>query len=70
METAGKSNGGLSPLQKRLVDLLKPDESIHVDELIQTMEDSSPSEILAALCELELAGSICQLPGKQYVRVW
>ena len=70
MEAAGQPNGGLSPLQKRLVDLIKVDESIHIDQLIQTMEESSPSEILAALCELELAGSIRQLPGKQYVRVW
>jgi DNA processing protein len=70
LETAQRSNGELSPLQKKLVQLLRLDESLHIDEVIQQMEENSPSEIIAALCELELAGCIRQLPGRQYVRVW
>lgn len=70
VETAQRSNGELSPLQKQLVQLLRLDESMHIDELIQQLEANSASEVIAALCELELAGCIRQLPGRQYVRVW
>ena len=69
-DVAGKANGSLSPLQRRLLDFLRLDVSTHIDELIEKMEQASPSEIIAALCELELAGHIRQLPGKSFVRVW
>lgn len=64
------ADGGLSPLQRRLAQLLQIDASVHIDALIQQLEENSCSEIIAALCELELAGYIRQLPGKNYVRVW
>jgi len=50
--------------------LLQIDASTHIDALIQQLEENSTSEVIAALCELELAGHIRQLPGKSYVRVW
>jgi DNA processing protein len=50
--------------------LVQADASIHIDALIGQLDENSPSEIIAALCELELAGQIRQLPGKSYVRVW
>jgi DNA processing protein len=59
-----------SPLQRRLMELLQPDASTHIDALIERMEENSPSEIIAALCELELMNLVRQLPGKNFVRVW
>lgn len=65
-----KLSNGLSELENRLLGLLRADAAVHIDELIEQLENSSPSEIIAALCEMELAGHIRQLPGKNFVRVW
>ena len=49
--------------------MLKADEALHLDEIIQKLEaDISSSEIFAALFELELAGKVKQLPGKNFVK--
>ncbi|HJX00875.1 MAG TPA: DNA-processing protein DprA, partial [Terriglobales bacterium] len=54
----------LSPHEKRIYALLKPDEATQLDILIERLEgQTSSSEIFAALFELELAGKIKQLPG-------
>jgi len=59
----------LSPHEKRIYALLKPDEATQLDILIERLEgQTSSSEIFAALFELELAGKIKQLPGKNYVK--
>ena len=48
---------------------LRHDESLQLDELIEGLDgDMGSSEIFAALFELELAGRVKQLPGKNYVR--
>jgi DNA processing protein len=58
-----------SPHEKKILRLLKPDESTHIDELVELLEDEiSASEIFAALFELELNGKIRQLPGKNFVK--
>jgi DNA processing protein len=58
-----------SPHEKKILKLLKPDESKHIDELVELLEEEmSSSEIFAALFELELAGKIRQLPGKNFVK--
>ncbi len=62
--------GGASPLGKKVFSLLRVDTATHVDEVIYAMEDRSPSEVLAALSELELYGVVKQLPGKHFVRIW
>ncbi len=47
----------------------KADEARHLDEIIEKLEPQlSSSEIFAALFELELAGKVKQLPGKNFVR--
>jgi DNA processing protein len=62
-------DGAFSPHEKRLLAVLKPDEALQLDELIGKVEQHmSPSEVFSALFELELAGRIRQLPGKNYVR--
>jgi len=57
--------------EKKIYALIKADEAIHIDQMVEQLEgDLSSSEIFAALFELELAGRIRQLPGKNYVRVF
>ena len=60
---------GLPPHEKRILSLLKADESTHIDELVEKLEaQMSSSEIFAALFELELAGKVRQMPGKNFVK--
>jgi DNA processing protein len=60
----------LSPHEKKIFALLKADAAIHIDEIVESLETRvSSSEIFAALFELELAGKVRQLPGKNFVRV-
>jgi DNA processing protein len=48
---------------------LRQDESLQLDELIERLEPKMVSgEIFTALFELELAGRIRQMPGKNYLR--
>ncbi|MBV9074861.1 MAG: DNA-protecting protein DprA [Acidobacteria bacterium] len=59
----------LSPHEKRIYALLKPDEATQLDVIIEKLEgEISSSEIFSALFELELAGKVKPLPGKNYVR--
>jgi DNA processing protein len=59
----------LSPHEKKIYRVLKADEAQHLDEIIEKLEpELSSSEIFAALFELELAGKVKQLPGKNFVR--
>jgi DNA processing protein len=62
-------NGQLSPRERKLLTVLRPDESMHIDVLIERVENEmSSSEVFAVLFELELNGKIKQLPGKNFVR--
>ncbi len=49
---------------------LRPDQPLHLDEMLEKLEDCSASEIIAALFELEMLGLVRQLPGKNFVKVW
>ncbi|HMD71191.1 MAG TPA: DNA-processing protein DprA [Bryobacteraceae bacterium] len=49
---------------------LHVDNPIHLDDLLETVRDTSPSELIAALFELEMLGLVKQLPGKNFVKVW
>ncbi len=70
--TASLFDGGaLLPHEKKVFALLKADEAVHIDELVERLGPGlSSSEIFAALFELELSGKIRQLPGKNYVRTF
>jgi DNA processing protein len=58
-----------SPHEQKILKLLKPDQSTHIDELVEMLENEmSSSEIFAALFELELNGKVRQLPGKNFVK--
>jgi len=59
----------LSPYEKKIYAVLKADEAMHLDEVIEKLEAQlSSSEIFAAMFELELAGKVKRLPGKNFVR--
>lgn len=57
---------------ERLVfERLRHDETVQLDELIEQLEQQLGSaEIFTALFELEIAGRVRQLPGKNYVRAF
>jgi len=71
-QTASLFEGAeLPPHEKKLLAVLKADESMQIDEIVERLENEvSPSEIFAALFELELAGKIKQLPGKNFVKTF
>jgi DNA processing protein len=60
------------PEHERIVfSRLRHDESTQLDELIEQLEaELGSAEIFTALFELELAGRVRQLPGKNYVRAF
>jgi DNA processing protein len=55
---------------RRVLEKLKPDQAIQLDSLVESVEECSPSEIIAALFELEMLGLARQLPGRNFVKVW
>jgi DNA processing protein len=60
-----------SPHERKIMRLLKQDESTHIDFIVETLENEvSSSEIFAALFELELNGKIRQMPGKNFVKAF
>jgi DNA processing protein len=72
-ETASLSGGSVSELgnvARRLLASLQVDVAVHLDDLLEKVEDTSPSELIAALFELEMLGLVKQLPGKNFVKVW
>jgi DNA processing protein len=55
---------------RRALEILRVDASVHLDDLLEKIEDTTPSELIAALFELEMLGLVKQLPGKNFVKVW
>jgi DNA processing protein len=71
--TAGPASVGSGPMYgaaQAVLRVLQPDSPMALDRLIEVVEGSSPSEIIAILFELELAGMVRQLPGKNFIKVW
>lgn len=61
----------LGPHERRILRVLKADEATQIDEIVEKLEpELSSSEIFAALFELELAGKVKQLPGKNFVKAF
>ncbi|MBI4466200.1 MAG: DNA-protecting protein DprA [Acidobacteria bacterium] len=58
----------LSATARAVFGILKVDEALHVDQVVESTELAS-SDVLAALFELEMKGLIRQLPGKFFLRV-
>ena len=63
---AGKS---LNEHERLIYNELREDEALQLDELMERLEPKLGSgEIFTALFEMELAGRIKQMPGKNYLR--
>jgi len=59
----------LAPNEDRVFQALHTDEALQLDELMEKLEgELTSSEVFTALFELELAGRVKQLPGKNFVR--
>jgi DNA processing protein len=72
-EPAGPPSIGFGPLAETARAVwceLKLDAPVGLDHLTETLSGRSVSEIIAALFELELAGLVRQLPGKNFLKVW
>jgi len=68
--TLNSRTGELDATARRTLEALQVDAAIHLDELLEKVVDTSPSELIAALFELEMLGLVKQLPGKNFVKVW
>ena len=60
----------LGAAARKALQILQVDVAIHLDDLLEKVEDTSASEMIAALFELEMLGLVKQLPGKNFVKVW
>ena len=78
-ETSGSSQssliteagfGAMQGVAQAVLRVLKPDAPVGLDQLVETVEGVSASEIIAVLFELELTGLVRQVPGKNFLRVW
>lgn len=59
----------LRPEEALVFEVLRTDESLHIDGILDLLEAQlTSSEVFTALFELEMAGRIRCLPGKNYVR--
>jgi DNA processing protein len=68
-EDAAELEIPLNKIAAGIVSKLKADEAMHLDTLVESLEQSSSSEIIAALFDLEVRGIVRQLPGRNFVRV-
>jgi DNA processing protein len=57
-------------INRAVLQQLKVDMSTDLDTLVLACEEVSPSEIIAALFEMEIQGLVKQLPGRNFVKVW
>lgn len=67
---ASSVNSAIGPISRSVLQALEIDSAVSLDHLVETLEGVSPSEIIAALFELELAGMVRQMPGQSFLRVW
>lgn len=65
---ASEFTEGLTGVERSLCTLLKVEEAMQIDSILEKMPEHSPSEVLAGLLELEIKGLARQLPGKNFVK--
>jgi DNA processing protein len=59
----------LRPQETMVLEVLRTDDTLQIDEILEQLEAQlTSSEVFTALFELEMAGRVRQLPGKNYVR--
>ncbi len=57
----------LSASEKKVLEMLNPDEPVHIDQLLAKTKLQS-GELMGALLQLEMLDRVRQLPGKSFVR--
>lgn len=62
--------GPMADLYRTLLRAVPIDTGIGLDELMDSIEGWSSSEIIASLFELELNGQVKQMPGKRFIKAW
>jgi len=62
--------GPASATARAVLGLLRVDQALHLDAILEKLEGCSPSELISVLFELEMLGVVKQLPGKNFVKVW
>ena len=60
----------LKVLSRKLLNCLQVDVPKQFEQLVETFEEVSSSELISTLFDLEMSGMIRQLPGKNFVKVW
>ena len=61
----------LRPQEAMVLEVLRSDASLQIDEILDQLETQlTSSEVFTALFELEMAGRVRQMPGKNYVRTF
>jgi DNA processing protein len=59
----------LRPQEVMVLEILRTDDSLQIDEILELLETQlTSSEVFTAIFELEMAGRIRGMPGKNYVR--
>ncbi len=59
-----------NPVARKILEQLTVETATHIDDLLARLEETSSSEAIAALFELEMLGAVRQLPGRNFVKVW
>jgi DNA processing protein len=67
---ASNSADPAQKINRTVLQHLKVDATVHLDALVEACEEVSPSEIIAALFELEIQGLVKQLPGRNFIKAW
>jgi DNA processing protein len=60
----------LGTASRLVLSKLQPDLPTQLDQLLESSDTLTASEVTAALFELELLGLARQLPGRNFVKVW
>ena len=60
----------LTEREQAIYSLLKVEEPVHIDEILDALPQFSSSEVLANLLELEFKSLVRQLPGKSFVKTF
>jgi DNA processing protein len=69
-ETSSLFAESLSEREQAIYALLKIEEPVHIDEILDALPQFSSSEVLATLLELEFKSLVRQLPGKNFVKTF
>jgi DNA processing protein len=62
--------GPMGEICRAIMSRLKTDAATQLDDIVESCDTCSSSEIIAGLFELEMSGIVRQLPGKNFVKVW